>query len=264
MRNRLPIVLSATALVVAVFGITPLGHATSTIVQTHFAKNANFLRGKAPSVAAKPNTIVQRNGKGQIVGVPVARGAQGAPGAAGPQGPAGPPGPPGATGATGPAGAPNPNADKLDGFDANALVRAARVNAGGLTLAAADATVATVTITAPAAGFVLVQADYNVTGTGCPCEGWFVLRDGVTNALASNYKIVKKAVDGGYASGSAGWIFPVTAGVRTFQLRASKGPGTTVGVDGPAMQALYVPFGSTGAGTLSTGSVASASATSSK
>ena len=76
MRNRLPIVLSATALVVAVFGITPLGQAAENVVTTHFAKNANFLRGKAPSVKAKPNTIVQRNGKGQIVGMPVARGAR--------------------------------------------------------------------------------------------------------------------------------------------------------------------------------------------
>ena len=109
MKNRLPLVLSATALVVAVFGITPLGHATSTIVQTHFAKNANFLRGKAPSVAAKPNTIVQRNGKGRIVGVPVARGPQGpagAPGAPGPAGPQGPQGPGGPQGPQGPAGNP--------------------------------------------------------------------------------------------------------------------------------------------------------------
>ena len=78
MRNRLPLVLSATALVVAVFGITPLGHATSNIVQTHFAKNANFLRGKAPSVKAKPNTIVQRDGKGDtIVGAARAAGRRG-------------------------------------------------------------------------------------------------------------------------------------------------------------------------------------------
>lgn len=100
--------LSATALVVAVFGITPLGHATTNIVQTHFAKNANFLRGKAPSVKAKPNTIVQRNGKGQIAGVPVARGAQGAPGAPGPTGPAGPAGAGGPAGPAGPAGPPGP------------------------------------------------------------------------------------------------------------------------------------------------------------
>ena len=110
MKNRLPIVLSATALVVAVFGITPLGHATSTIVQTHFAKNANFLRGKAPSVAKKPNTIVLRDAKGNIKGLAAVRGVAGAPGAPGPQGPQGPggpqgpQGPPGANGATGPAG----------------------------------------------------------------------------------------------------------------------------------------------------------------
>jgi hypothetical protein len=108
LKNRLPIVLSATALVVAVFGITPLGHATSTIIQTHYAKNADFLRGKAPSVKAKPNTIVQRNGKGQIVGIPVARGAQGAPGTPGPAGPQGPQGPAGAAGAAGAPGGPGP------------------------------------------------------------------------------------------------------------------------------------------------------------
>jgi hypothetical protein len=129
LRNRLPIVLSATALVVAVFGITPLGHATSTIVQTHFAKNANFLRGKAPSVAAKPNTIVQRNGKGQIVGIPASRGRQGAagpPGPTGPQGPAGPAGPGGATGAKG---------DKGDAGVAGPAARWAQVNADGTIVA---------------------------------------------------------------------------------------------------------------------------------
>lgn len=106
MRNRLPTVLSATALVVAVFGVTPLGQATTNVVQTHFARNANFLRGKAPSVAAKPNTVVLRNGNGQIVGLPAARGAQGATGATGPQGPQGPAGPSGSTGPRGETGPP--------------------------------------------------------------------------------------------------------------------------------------------------------------
>src|SRR3954454_2620337 len=47
------------------------------------------------------------------------KGAQGAPGAAGPQGPQGPP------------GAPNPNADTLNGYAANGLVRVAQGNNGG-------------------------------------------------------------------------------------------------------------------------------------
>jgi hypothetical protein len=105
LKNRLPIVLSATALVVSVFGITPLGQAAESVVTTHFAKNANFLRGKAPSVKAKPNTIVQRDGKGQIAGI---RSTSGSPGPAGPAGPAGTPGAPGAKGDKGDAGATGP------------------------------------------------------------------------------------------------------------------------------------------------------------
>jgi hypothetical protein len=108
LKQRLPLALSATAFVIAVFGITPLGQATTNIVETHFARNANFLRGKAPSVAAKPNTVVVRDGKGQIAGVsrgarglPGAQGLQGPQGAQGPQGPQGPQGQPGAQGAKG-------------------------------------------------------------------------------------------------------------------------------------------------------------------
>src|SRR4051794_39068831 len=90
------------------------------------------------------------------------KGAQGAPGAAGPQGPAGP------QGAQGPAGAPNPNANTLNGYAANGLVRVARVHGGGTALTTSDATGATVSITAPAAGFVMPQADYSIVGSGCP------------------------------------------------------------------------------------------------
>ena len=66
MKQRLPVVLSATALVVAVLGVTPVGQATSTAIQTHFAKNANFLRGKAPSVKAGKNKIPMANKAGKL------------------------------------------------------------------------------------------------------------------------------------------------------------------------------------------------------
>jgi hypothetical protein len=64
-KDRLPVVLSATALVVAVFGVTPVGQATSNAVQTHYARNASFLRGKAPSVTAGKNKVpvAAANGK---------------------------------------------------------------------------------------------------------------------------------------------------------------------------------------------------------
>jgi hypothetical protein len=46
MRERLPIVLSAAALLVAVFGATPLGHAAGRALQSvpPFAKRAGFAR----------------------------------------------------------------------------------------------------------------------------------------------------------------------------------------------------------------------------
>ena len=116
MKNRLPLVLSATALVVAVFGITPLGQATTNIVQTHYARNAKFLRGNAPSVTAGKGKIPLANKAGKLDpswGAVGARGPAGAPGAAGPQGPAGPAGPGGPggpPGADGPPGPPGPAA----------------------------------------------------------------------------------------------------------------------------------------------------------
>lgn len=118
MRNRLPIVLSATALVVAAFGVTPLGHAASTIIQTHYAKNASFLRGSAPSVKAGKNKIPKAAKNGKLdkswgaVGPAGPRGPQGPPGAvgaAGPAGPGGPAGPAGPGGPAGPAGGSLPN-----------------------------------------------------------------------------------------------------------------------------------------------------------
>jgi hypothetical protein len=66
MKNRLPVVLSATALVVAVVGVTPVGQATSTAIQTHYARNASFLRGAAPSIKAGKNRIPRANKAGKL------------------------------------------------------------------------------------------------------------------------------------------------------------------------------------------------------
>jgi hypothetical protein len=104
-KNRLPVVLSATALVVAVLGVTPIGQATSNSIQTHFARNANFLRGKAPSVRAGKNKIPVAGPNGKLHaswGTVGPRGAQGPPGANGAQGPQGAQGPGGPQGPAGP------------------------------------------------------------------------------------------------------------------------------------------------------------------
>jgi hypothetical protein len=112
MRERLPFVLSASALVVALLAMTPLGEAASSQLRATFAQNASKLRGFAPSKAARRNTVVVRGANGKIgrASLPLTRGPRGlrgpagAAGAAGAAGPTGPTGATGSTGATGPAG----------------------------------------------------------------------------------------------------------------------------------------------------------------
>jgi hypothetical protein len=140
-------------------------------------------------------------------------------------------------------------ASNLNGYAANGLVRVAQVHAASAVLGASVATVATVSITAPAAGFVKLEADYSMSGTGCACEAWMLLRDNVAGTLSPNYRITRTE-SGGLSEGSFGWIFPVAAGVRTFDLRGFRGAGTTATLDTPTIDAMYVPFGSTGASTL--------------
>jgi hypothetical protein len=63
MRNRLPVVLSATALVVALFGSTPVGHA---VVSVAFARNADKVDGFHASGTPRPHKLVALNGSANL------------------------------------------------------------------------------------------------------------------------------------------------------------------------------------------------------
>lgn len=134
----MPLAISLAALVVAVLGWTPLGEATTNAIETHFAKNANFLQGHAPSAKAGKGKIPFAGKNGKLhpswgaVGPPGPRGPAGANGANGAQGPPGPSGLTGAQGAQGPKGDPGPS---------NAIVRA---HDGAVTLATAGGTYQTI------------------------------------------------------------------------------------------------------------------------
>jgi hypothetical protein len=109
MRQRIPTVLSVTALFVAIFGATPYGEAASNAALASFAQNAGKLGGFAPSKTTKKNTVVVRGANGKIdraslptTAAPLGRaGAQGAQGPQGPAGPAGAQGQPGGQGERG-------------------------------------------------------------------------------------------------------------------------------------------------------------------
>lgn len=110
--KRLPIVLSTTALVVALLGVTGLGEAALRAVPVaKFALNSGSVNGIKASKSPQPGKLLALNDSSkfpksvlQLTRGP--RGATGARGATGPRGATGAPGAPGAAGAAGPAGAP--------------------------------------------------------------------------------------------------------------------------------------------------------------
>jgi hypothetical protein len=145
------------------------------------------------------------------------------------------------------------NSDKVDGYDANGLIRVAR-GASSITLndTTTSGVAASLSITAPAAGFVHVTGtatNYH-NGPGCPCGSYIQLRDAVNGATATWF-MPSEDDTAGYDTMSQTWVFPVTAGTRTFQVMAYRSypAGSTVYAYAD-MTAIYVPFGSTGAGTL--------------
>src|SRR5436190_7875345 len=112
MKHRLPLILSATALLVAVLGTTPLGQAAGRAVAKSppFAKKAGYaatapnalrLNGHKASATGGAGTtpVLGKNGR-----LPLAIGAVGPQGPEGKQGPQGAQGPEGKQGPQGPPG----------------------------------------------------------------------------------------------------------------------------------------------------------------
>lgn len=129
--RRLPIVLAATALVVAVFGSTPVGHAVTTALSpfaTHakkadYATNAGAVNGIKVSKTPRAGFLLPLGKNGMFPasvapGGPTGpkgdkgdKGDQGAQGPVGPKGSQGPAGQRGTQGPPGPKGATGPKGD---------------------------------------------------------------------------------------------------------------------------------------------------------
>ncbi len=84
----------------------------------------------------------------------------------------------------------------------------------------------------------------------CPCSAHLVVQH-IEGNLRANDQFAVVSV-GGQTTIPMTWVFPVGAGVRTFVLRTGTGPNNTVIFDNPTLTALYVPYGSGGAGVLAT------------
>jgi hypothetical protein len=146
------------------------------------------------------------------------------------------------------------NAGTVDGMDANALTRIARMGTSSkLTLTGLYQTYGTpLSITAPAPGFVTIHGQVTVNNQSCTfgCEAKARVghvQSGTLSNLAEA-SIPPPMTKTNIAHASA---FPVLAGVNTFDIRIfrSGGDGALHAWNGE-LTAIYTPFGSTGAGTL--------------
>lgn len=120
--------------------------------------------------------------------------------------------------------------------------RAARAHVFG-TATTTEGTVATVTIAAPGNGFVVVNATADLA---CTCRVIMRLRDPVSSQASWYNGSVASGSDTGTTTNT--FVFPVTAGTRSFDVRAFTDTGSaSMWVDATAM---YSPFGSGGGNVL--------------
>jgi hypothetical protein len=108
MRDRLPVVLSVTALATSFLALSGLGQAALSVVPlAKFAQNAGKVDGIDAARTPQAGKLLALNAAKKFpqgILPPAAQGPRGLPGPAGPTGPAGPGGPAGPAGAAGPAG----------------------------------------------------------------------------------------------------------------------------------------------------------------
>jgi hypothetical protein len=146
------------------------------------------------------------------------------------------------------------NAATLDGLDATSLTRVARVGTSAIvTLSNISQSYGVpLSITAPAPGFAMIHGEVTMNNQGCSfsCNVGAHVRHVQSGATSTN---VEASIPPPMSktNTSHAWVFPVNAGVNTFEIRVWRqgGDGNLHAWKGE-LAAIYSPFGSTGAGTL--------------
>jgi hypothetical protein len=158
----------------------------------------------------------------------------------------------------------NLNADRLDDKSAEDLSRVAVMNTGDTTAIPTDFSEVTygqqLSITAPAAGFVRVNGNVTVRNVGCTSGCAF---NAYVRHINTGFYSIPQQEDALNDFGNAGLdaVFPVSAGVNTFDIRLQRATGSGGELDGwwGVLTAEYTPYGSTGTGTLSASGLDAAS-----
>jgi hypothetical protein len=138
------------------------------------------------------------------------------------------------------------NADKLDGYQANGLVRAAYAGVSDSARVGSNGTVLTAYITAPSAGYLLISASSDVynTGSGDSPECYLKV-DG--DSLLDSFRemgLTGAATATNEENCETDGSMIVCAGDHTVYLEGTMNAGTTF--DEAHMNVLFVPFGPSG------------------
>jgi hypothetical protein len=239
MRERLPLILSAAALLVALLGATPVGpgvrDAVASVVPVPFAKqadrakladNALRLNGRRSSTTPKPGTIpvVGRNGK-----LSAALGAIGPRGAVGPQGPRGDSG---AKGDTGPKGDRGPEG----------LVNAYTTLGVGQTQATPTAGYATIlSLPLPAGRYVIFGRVHMGQGGQAQYSGFCRVVAGATTDTGSTQGVKNPTVGGvGSASDVVATVMHDFAAAGTALLQCWSPPSAPTSYSNARLTALQI------------------------
>jgi hypothetical protein len=154
-------------------------------------------------------------------------------------------------GALGPDKTPVANAATVDGWDADDLARFATANhTGGQAIPGFPdfVTHGTVSITAPAAGYVLVNVSATVRNEGCTNTVCHVAGNVRHNQTGITTNLQWETITFGLGSMSWNHVWAVNPGVNTFSLRLQRtvGGNGTLQTWGSYLTAQYSPFNATG------------------
>jgi hypothetical protein len=161
------------------------------------------------------------------------------------------------------AGSKVADSELLDGKSADDLSRVAVMNTSELTQLPFDGSHVTygqqLSITAPAAGFVRVNGNVTVRNVGCTSGCTFNAYVRHINTSTFSFPQQEDALNT-YGNAGLDAVFPVSAGVNTFDIRLSRNSSSGQ-LDGwwGVLTAEYTPYGSTGTGTLSASEMSAAS-----
>ena len=144
------------------------------------------------------------------------------------------------------------NADRLDGIHGNQYTRFASANhTGGQAIPGFPnfVTHGTVSITAPFAGYVLVNVSATVRNEGCTNTVCHVAGNVRHNQTGTTTNLQWESILAGLGSMSWNHVFPVNTGVNTFSLRLQRtvGGNGTLQTWGSYVTAEFSPFNATGA-----------------